>query len=293
MNLARPEDEQPKLRDNRDGVLPATEEHCLNCEAQLTGPFCAQCGQRGGPPVLSSREWVRQAVDDLVSLDYKLPRTLWRLISSPGLVTREYLDGRRERFTRPIRIYIVVSAVSIAAMTTLGLMDLSNLLGSASQEDLEVFEAMFDIEDASNPVFRERFNRRVNTSLSNSQSLQPLGLRDRTQAPLLASPHTGAPGLQLPLRERDGRRLYTSGHPHAPAAAHRGHRRPLDRLRGLPRSSATTRVQHSRTRSRGADRRTGARSVDRSRSCSQRPRSSSFSEPSEAAHRLRQLQLRS
>ena len=111
----------------------------------------------------SSREWLRQATDDLVSLDYRLPRTLWRLIRSPGLVTAEYLRGRRERFTRPIRLYIVVSAISIAAMTTFGMLDLTNLLGNASSEDLEVLEQVFNIEDASDPLFRERFNRRVNT----------------------------------------------------------------------------------------------------------------------------------
>ena len=31
---------------------------CLNCGAALTGPFCAQCGQRNIPPYPSVRELV-------------------------------------------------------------------------------------------------------------------------------------------------------------------------------------------------------------------------------------------
>ncbi len=171
MNLPNPESQEPAARSEHE-TSPQT--LCLNCNSPLTGPFCAQCGQRRGPAVMSTREWLRQAADDLVSLDYKLPRTLWQLIRQPGHVTREYLRGRRERFTRPIRLYIVISAISIAAMSTIGVMDLSNLLKDTSSEDLELLEQMFGIEDASNPVFLERFNRRVNTVFPILNLVSPL-----------------------------------------------------------------------------------------------------------------------
>jgi len=87
-------------------------EVCPNCEAALPegAEFCPSCGQkRMGLPTM--REIFAQFVDDVLSLDSKFLRTYGVLLSRPGKITREYLEGRRQRYVRPLRLYLVNSLV--------------------------------------------------------------------------------------------------------------------------------------------------------------------------------------
>ena len=54
-------------------------------------------------------EFAREAAGRYVALDGKLWRTLGSLLFRPGLLTREYLAGRRRRFVRPFRLYLGTS----------------------------------------------------------------------------------------------------------------------------------------------------------------------------------------
>ncbi len=85
---------------------------CENCGATLSGPFCAECGQRHHDhPVHHFWHFVGEATEDLTHADSRLWQTLFALLFRPGLLTREYLDGRRVRYLPPVRLYLVVSLI--------------------------------------------------------------------------------------------------------------------------------------------------------------------------------------
>ena len=84
---------------------------CLNCGTPLTGPFCAECGQRDIPPYPSARELVVDAFSEVSGWDGRFATTLRALIRRPGLLTREFLEGRRARYISPVRLYLVSSLV--------------------------------------------------------------------------------------------------------------------------------------------------------------------------------------
>lgn len=88
---------------------PPAIQHCLNCDAELNGQYCWQCGQRSGRRLISLWELLRDAFGDLFELDSRLWRTLLPLIARPGLLTMDYLRGRRARYMPPFRMYIVLS----------------------------------------------------------------------------------------------------------------------------------------------------------------------------------------
>jgi hypothetical protein len=90
-------------------VAPAHEAVCENCAAPVTGPFCAQCGQRHGHSIQSAWHFIREATEDLTHTDSRLWQTLWALLARPGALTREFLDGHRVRYLPPLRLYLVVS----------------------------------------------------------------------------------------------------------------------------------------------------------------------------------------
>ena len=84
---------------------------CLNCGRPLSGPFCAACGQRDIPPYPSVRELAVDAVSEFSGWDGRLAATLRALVRHPGLLTHDFLEGRRARYISPLRLYLTASVV--------------------------------------------------------------------------------------------------------------------------------------------------------------------------------------
>lgn len=104
-----------QMRVSRD-IYPAQTDHnpdtglrCQNCQAVLTGQYCAACGQRNEHRVISVMQLVREFIGDLFELDSRLWRTVIPLLFRPGKLTTEYLRGRRVHYTPPVRLYLVTS----------------------------------------------------------------------------------------------------------------------------------------------------------------------------------------
>ncbi|HEX9207579.1 MAG TPA: DUF4286 family protein [Steroidobacteraceae bacterium] len=94
-------------------------ENCLNCGEVLTGQHCSHCGQRARVRVLSLTGLLRDLFGDLVDFDSRIWRTIFPLAFRPGLLTSEFLRGRRTYYTPPFRMYLTLSVVFFLA-TTLG-----------------------------------------------------------------------------------------------------------------------------------------------------------------------------
>jgi hypothetical protein len=90
---------------------------CLNCGAKLQGPYCATCGQRREthPPTVG--HLLEEVVETLTHADSRLWRTMQLILSKPGLLTVEFLAGRRQRYLPPIRLYFIVSFVFFLLLT--------------------------------------------------------------------------------------------------------------------------------------------------------------------------------
>ena len=86
-------------------------ENCLNCGEVLRGQHCSHCGQHAQVRVLSLWGLVKDVVGDLLNADSRVWRTLWPLAFRPGLLTEDFLRGRRARYTPPFRMYLVLSVV--------------------------------------------------------------------------------------------------------------------------------------------------------------------------------------
>ncbi len=82
---------------------------CRNCQLPATGQFCVNCGQRHKSRVLSVWALLRELVGDILNWDARIWRTLRPLLAKPGFLTVEYLNGRRTRYTPPLRLYFALS----------------------------------------------------------------------------------------------------------------------------------------------------------------------------------------
>ncbi len=90
---------------------------CPNCGAPVDTPYCGNCGQRSGGHLLSMREILADVVDDQLSVNGTLVRTVVPLLTRPGFLTREYLDGRILRYIPPFRTFLACMAVWLLAAT--------------------------------------------------------------------------------------------------------------------------------------------------------------------------------
>ena len=97
---------------------PAPAVACRNCGANVTGDYCAACGQETQVKLPTARVFLREAMGRYVALDGRLWRTLAALMFRPGFLTREYIVGRRRRYIRPARLFLVLSLALFAAPTT-------------------------------------------------------------------------------------------------------------------------------------------------------------------------------
>jgi hypothetical protein len=82
---------------------------CLNCGTVLQGPFCHYCGQPDRNFMRFFPVLLRELLEDFLDFDSRFMRTMKPLLFKPGKLTRDYLDGRRFRYTPPLRLYLFSS----------------------------------------------------------------------------------------------------------------------------------------------------------------------------------------
>lgn len=82
---------------------------CLNCGTELKGPFCYYCGQPDRNFMRFFPALLRDLMEDLLDLDSRFMRTIKPLLFKPGRLTKDFMNGRRFRYTPPMRLYIFAS----------------------------------------------------------------------------------------------------------------------------------------------------------------------------------------
>lgn len=87
---------------------------CHNCGASAPGRYCPQCGQETNLALPAVAAFLRDAAGRYIAFDGRTWRTLRDLLFHPGFLTREYFAGRRRRYIRPGRLFIVLSLAMFA-----------------------------------------------------------------------------------------------------------------------------------------------------------------------------------
>ncbi len=85
---------------------------CKNCGYEFESNFCPECGQRR---IANNRLMFRSTVDKFVEHEFGLHSgfffTLKELISNPGIVGKNFIQGKRKRYTAPTRFLIIAVAL--------------------------------------------------------------------------------------------------------------------------------------------------------------------------------------
>jgi hypothetical protein len=103
--------------------------------------FCPHCGQETRVQLPHVFDFLREAADETIGISGRLPRTLGLLLFRPGRLTTEYIAGHRQRYVRPMRLYLSVSLVFFAvlgiATSDIGWIRVPSFGNSSIQDDLK------------------------------------------------------------------------------------------------------------------------------------------------------------
>lgn len=105
--VSRVSEKMKARQEKRDALRPQL---CLNCGAE-SRKFCPECGQENTPHAIHISELFRDVWDEFIKADNKFFRTMFPLLFRPGYLTRHYIEGKRQRYLSPFRMYLFVSAL--------------------------------------------------------------------------------------------------------------------------------------------------------------------------------------
>jgi hypothetical protein len=86
---------------------------CKNCETPLEDgfQFCPQCGQKNVELERPFPDLIGAAAREVFDVDGRAVRTIWTLLRRPGVLTCEFVAGRRRRYMSPVRLYLLISVL--------------------------------------------------------------------------------------------------------------------------------------------------------------------------------------
>ena len=87
------------------------EKDCLNCGHEVEEHFCPHCGQENIELKEDALHMISHAIADYFHFESKFFGTLIPLLFKPGILTKQYVAGKRASFIHPIRLYIFISIV--------------------------------------------------------------------------------------------------------------------------------------------------------------------------------------
>ena len=75
---------------------------CANCGQPLSGRYCSACGEKTlDAETRTVRHFVAESLfDEITHLDSRFWITLRLLLFKPGVLTREFIAGRRRRYIK-------------------------------------------------------------------------------------------------------------------------------------------------------------------------------------------------
>ena len=100
--------------------MPQT--RCLNCEAVLPDEarFCAACSQRADTTRLTMGDMLRESMHSFLNVERGPVAMLRGLLTRPGGMARDYVDGRRRRYYGPFATLVVMAGATALIVNAAG-----------------------------------------------------------------------------------------------------------------------------------------------------------------------------
>jgi len=101
-----------KIKGGRKAAIYRSSE-CLNCgqPLELTDRFCSYCSQMNTTKSLSLKDFLGEFLGSIITYDSRFRYTIKDLLFRPGIITKNYVEGKRLRYANPFRFFLSVSII--------------------------------------------------------------------------------------------------------------------------------------------------------------------------------------
>ncbi|MFP3599018.1 DUF3667 domain-containing protein [Chryseobacterium sp. SIMBA_029] len=96
---------------------------CLNCGHQVEERFCTHCGQENTEPKQVFHYLFTHFIEDFTHYDGQFWKTIKNLLFRPGKLTAIYLEGKRQLYVPPVKLYIFISFITFFMFSLFPLMN--------------------------------------------------------------------------------------------------------------------------------------------------------------------------
>lgn len=98
--------------EQQDQSVATLSETCRTCGVALHGKFCAACGEKAFVPGEHSfKHFIGDVVNAITFLDTKFLRTIRLMITRPGAMSYQYVNGKRVPFFKPMSMFFVANLI--------------------------------------------------------------------------------------------------------------------------------------------------------------------------------------
>lgn len=129
--------------------------------------FCPNCGQKNKSHKITFGSFLHEVFAGFTSWDAKFWKTIIPLITKPGKVSKDYIEGKRIRYTNPFRFYLTTSIIFfllIGAVDTYNkFKELSNGVVSEKENTIEINELTAQEKDSIAQIALHNVNKALDS----------------------------------------------------------------------------------------------------------------------------------
>ncbi|MEZ4779740.1 MAG: DUF3667 domain-containing protein [Flavobacteriaceae bacterium] len=128
--------------------------YCNNCGTKVVGNYCHGCGQRALVQEVSFSETFNDLAAGLFSFEAPFWKTLKLLFLNPGKIFRDYLNGKRKTYFKPVSFFILLTAIHLLIRSLLAY-DPMGKVPQRSDVTLSIFReaGQFMVQNINNILF--------------------------------------------------------------------------------------------------------------------------------------------
>lgn len=89
----------------------SSDEKCKNCHSNVSGNFCANCGQRTNIQALSLKTLLQELSDNVFQINHGLFFSIVEFSKRPGISVSNYLACKRKRYLQPIAYAFTLASI--------------------------------------------------------------------------------------------------------------------------------------------------------------------------------------
>jgi hypothetical protein len=102
--------EQTEITDH--AIVSDPERTCKSCSNKFQGLYCNVCGEKVlEPKDRTFKSFLQNILLAITFADNKFVKTLWLVVRKPGFISKEYAEGKRVNYIRPLQLFFILNLI--------------------------------------------------------------------------------------------------------------------------------------------------------------------------------------